>query len=195
MKKNVLLILLMATIISACGEAGIQSDISQVVETDPVTVTLDVPAVAVGQLINETPPVTVETGEINITSDEFDEYMDELQRFTINKIWYKVEGFNAGNEADLDVTLNIISGGSSTELLETTIVDAHLQTDDVLLFDKAAPGDVNPAAVSVIESALLNGTSFKIELVLVGRNVTFQTTSDTFDFLFKFDVTARVQLD
>ena len=148
MKKNVLLILLMATIISACGEAGIQSDISQVVETDPVTVTLDVPAVAIGQLINETPPVTVETGEINIT-----------------------------------------------ELLETTIVDAHLKTEDVLLFDKAAPGDVNPAAVSVIESALLNGTSFKIELVLVGKNVTFQTASDTFDFLFKFDVTARVQLD
>lgn len=195
MKKNVLLILLMATIISACGEAGIQSDISQVVETDPVTVTLDVPAVAIGQLINETPPVTVETGEINITSDEFDEYMDELQRFTINKIWYKVEGFNAGNEADLGVTLNIISGGNSTELLETTIVDAHLKTEDVLLFDKAAPGDVNPAAVSVIESALLNGTSFKIELVLVGKNVTFQTASDTFDFLFKFDVTARVQLD
>ena len=195
MKKNLLLILLMATIISACGEAGIQSDISQVVETDPVTVTIDLPAQAVGVLVDETPPVTVETGEINITSDEFDEYMDELQRFTINKIWYKVEGFDAGNEADLDITLNIISGGNSIELLETSIVDAHLKTDDVLLFDKAAPGDVNPAAVSVIESALLNGTSFKIELVLVGRNVRFQTTSDTFDFLFKFDVTARVQLD
>lgn len=185
----------MATIISACGEAGIQSDISQVVETDPVTVTIDLPAQAVGVLVDETPPVTVETGEINITSDEFDEYMDELQRFTINKIWYKVEGFDAGNEADLDITLNIISGGNSIELLETSIVDAHLKTDDVLLFDKAAPGDVNPAAVSVIEGALLNGTSFKIELVLVGRNVRFQTTSDTFDFLFKFDVTARVQLD
>tara|TARA_R110001592_G_scaffold120727_1_gene325394 strand:+ start:2714 stop:3301 length:588 start_codon:yes stop_codon:yes gene_type:complete len=195
MKKNLLLILLMATIISACGEAGIQSDISQVVETDPVTVTIDLPAQAVGVLVDETPPVTVETGEINITSDEFDEYMDELQRFTINKIWYKVEGFDAGNEADLDITLNIISGGNSIELLETSIVDAHLKTDDVLLFDKAAPGDVNPAAVSVIEGALLNGTSFKIELVLVGRNVRFQTTSDTFDFLFKFDVTARVQLD
>lgn len=196
MKKNLLLILLMATIISACGEAGIQSDISQAVETDPVTVTIDVPAQFVGQFIPEAPnPVTVRTGDINITADEFEEYMDELQRFTINKIWYRVEGFDAGNEADLDVTLNIISGGNSTELLETTIVDAHTRTDNVLLFDKAAPGDVNPAAISVIESSLLNGTSFVIEMVLTGKNMTFQTTSDTFDFLFKFDVTARVQLD
>tara|TARA_R110000796_G_scaffold252596_1_gene388385 strand:+ start:29559 stop:30149 length:591 start_codon:yes stop_codon:yes gene_type:complete len=196
MKKNLLLILLMATIISACGEAGIQSDISQAVETDPVTVTIDVPAQFVGQFIAVAPnPVTVRTEEINITADEFEEYMDELQRFTINKIWYRVEGFDQGNEADLDVTLNIISGGSSTELLETTIVDAHLKTEDVQLFDKAAPGDVNPAAISVIESSLLNGTSFVIEMVLTGKNMTFQSTSDTFDFRFKFDVTARVQLD
>ena len=196
MKKNLLLILLMATIISACGEAGIQSDISQAVETDPVTVTIDVPAQFVGQFIAVAPnPVTVRTEEINITADEFEEYMDELQRFTINKIWYRVEGFDQGNEADLDVTLNIISGGSSTELLETTIVDAHLKTEDVQLFDKAAPGDVNPAAISVIESSLLNGTSFVIEMVLTGKNMTFQSTSDTFNFRFKFDVTARVQLD
>ncbi|WP_339696200.1 hypothetical protein [uncultured Roseivirga sp.] len=197
MKKNLLLILLMATIISACGEAGIQSDISQAVETDPVTVTIDVPAQFVGQFIDVAPnPVTVRTEEINITSDEFDEYSgDELKRFTINKIWYKIEDFDQGNEADLDVTLNIISGGSSTELLETTIVDAHLKTEDVQLFDKAAPGDVNPAAISVIESSLLNGTSFVIEMVLTGKNMTFQSTSDTFNFRFKFDVTARVQLD
>ncbi|KYG82678.1 hypothetical protein [Roseivirga echinicomitans] len=195
MKKNLLLILLMATIISACGEAGIQSDISQVVETDPVTVTIDLPAQAVGVLVNETPAITVETGDISITSDEFGEYGDQLQRFTINKIWYKLQGFDAGNEADLDITLNIISEGTTTKLLETTVVDAHTKTDDVLLFDKAAPGDVNSAAVSVIEGALLNGTSFKIELVLVGKNVRFQSSSDSFDFLFKFDVTARVQLD
>lgn len=185
----------MATIISACGDAGIQSDISQVVETDPITVTIDLPAQAVGVLVNETPAITVETDDISITSDEFAEYTDELQRFTINKIWYKLQGFDAGNEADLDITLNIINEGTTTKLLETTVVDAHTKTDDVLLFDKAAPGDVNAAAVSVIEGALLNGTSFKIELVLVGKNVRFQSSSDSFDFLFKFDVTARVQLD
>ncbi|WP_323757043.1 hypothetical protein [Roseivirga sp.] len=195
MKKNLLFILLMATIISACGDAGIQSDISQVVETDPITVTIDLPAQAVGVLVNETPAITVETDDISITSDEFAEYTDELQRFTINKIWYKLQGFDAGNEADLDITLNIINEGTTTKLLETTVVDAHTKTDDVLLFDKAAPGDVNAAAVSVIEGALLNGTSFKIELVLVGKNVRFQSSSDSFDFLFKFDVTARVQLD
>ncbi|MGW8122114.1 hypothetical protein ACV07N_05590 [Roseivirga echinicomitans] len=187
---------MMATIISACGEAGIQSDISKIVEIDPVDVALDVDPLLVGQFVPiAANPATFTSDPITIVSDEFEEYMDELQRFTINKIWYKIEGFDSGSEADLDVTLNIISGGNKTELLVTTIVDAHTRTEYVTLFDKASPGSVNPAGISVIESALLDGSSFRIEMVIRGENMTLSSTREEFSFQFKFDVTARVQLD
>ncbi len=186
----------MVGLLYSCGEAGIQSDISQIVDVDPISVTIDVSPLFVGQRIDETPSTSVNTEDINITSDEFDEYSDELQKFTINQIYFTLSGFDAGNEADLDVDMNIIfNGGSSIPLLSTVIVDAHTQTAKVLLYTKSNPGSVNQTAISGIESALLNGTSFQIEMDIVGRDVLFQSTSDTFQFQFQFDVTARVQLD
>lgn len=190
-----LLACLMGSLFS-CGEAGIQSDISQIVDVDPISVTINVPPLLVGQRIDETPSTSVNTGDINITSEEFDEYSDELQRFTINQIYYSLSGIDAGNETDLDVDMSIVfAGGSRIPLLSTVIVDAHAQSTQVLLFDKAAPGTVNQTAIAGIESALLNGTSFVIEMELVGRDVLLNSSSDTFQFQFKFDVTARVQLD
>lgn len=195
MKKNLLFTLFFAAVISACGEAGIQSDISQVFETDPVSVTVT-PGVAIGQTIAVTPTQSVETGDIDITGAEFEEYLDEIERITINKIFYSIEGFDQGNEADLDIEMNIIFPGQSPQfLLSTTIEDAHLNSSDVLLFDKASPGQVSTSAIESLETAIFNRTSFRIELEIMGRNVTFQTTSDEFQFLFAFDVTARVQLD
>ena len=89
----------------------------------------------------------------------------------------------------------VLNGGSSIPMLSTVVVDAQTQTAQVLLYDKANPGSVNSVAISGIESALLNGTSFVLEMNIVGRNVRFQSASDQFQFQFKFDVTARVQLD
>lgn len=180
----------------SCGEAGIQSDISQIVDVDPINVRIDIAPIFVGQDIDETPPTSVQTSPINITSDEFSEYSDELQSFKINQIYYTLSGIEAGNEADLDVDMSIIfNGGSSIPLLSTLIVDAQTQTARVLLYDKTNPGSVNATAISGIESALLNGTSFVLEMEIVGRNVRFQSSSEEFQFQFQFDVTARVQLD
>jgi hypothetical protein len=197
MKKiSFCLLSLVVGVVCSCGEAGIQSDISQIVDVDPISVSIDIPPLLIGQTIDVTPPTTVNTGAINITSDEFAEYSDELQRFTINQIYYTLSGIDAGNEADLDIDMNIIlNGGSSIPMLSTVIVDAQTQTAQVLLYDKANSGSVNAVAISGIESALLNGTSFVLEMNIVGRNVRFQSSSDQFQFQFKFDVTARVQLD
>ena len=196
MKNNLIFTLIFAAVLSACGEAGIQSDISQVFKTDRLDVTINIPALAIGQTVAATPATSVETDDIDIASEEFEDYLDELERITINKIFYSIEGFDQGNEADLDIDLNIIFPGQAPQfLLSATIEDAHLNTSNVLLFDKDAPGQVSTGAIASLENAILTGTSFKIELEIVGRNVTFQTTSDEFQFLFAFDVTARVQLN
>ena len=197
MKKiSFCLLTLIVGLVYSCGEAGIQSDISQIVDVDPISVSIDIPPLLIGQTISETPPTTVNTGAINITSDEFAEYSDELRSFTINQIYYTLSGIDAGNEADLDIDMNIVlNGGSSIPMLSTVVVDAQTQTAQVLLYDKANSGSVNSVAISGIESALLNGTSFVLEMNIVGRNVRFQSASDQFQFQFKFDVTARVQLD
>jgi hypothetical protein len=180
----------------SCGEAGIQSDISQIVDVDPISISIDVLPIFIGQSVDETSPRTVSTGPIDITSSEFSDYTDELQKFTINKIYYTIRGFDQGNEADLDVDMNVIlNGGNSIPVLSTLIVDVQNQTAKVLLYDKTNPGSVSAAAISGIEGALLNGNSFVIEMVVVGRNVIFQSTSDEFQFQFEFDITARVQLD
>jgi hypothetical protein len=180
----------------SCGEAGIQSDISQIVDVDPISISIDILPIFIGQSVDETSPRTVSTGPIDITSSEFSDYTDELQKFTINKIYYTIRGFDQGNEADLDVDMNVIlNGGNSIPVLSTLIVDVQSQTAKVLLYDKTNPGSVNAAAISGIEGALLSGNSFVIEMVVVGRNVIFQSSSDEFQFQFEFDITARVQLD
>lgn len=196
MKKNLLAFLSLAVVTFGCGEAGIQSDISQVAEIDPIEVSLEVPPGFVGVPVAQTPERTVQTDNINISSDEFDEYLEDVQKFTINKIWYTVENFNSPNEGDLEVEMNIVfSGQASQNLLSTTIQDLQTITGDVQLYDKASPGDVNAAAISDLEAAMKNGDSFRIELVLVGKDVTLHSQQVDFGLIFKFDVTARVQLD
>ncbi len=195
MRKTFYLIACMALVILGCGDAGVQSDVSKNISIDPISVQLSVPAVAVGMLVPQTPPIDVNTGQINISSDEFDEYLEDAERFTINQITYTIDNFPAGSSADLDIDMTIqLQGQNPQQLLTTRIDNVQNNPVDVLLFDKDAPGSVNAAAITSLEQALKDGTSFQVAMTIVGEDVTLQTQDVDFNFIFKFDVTARVQL-
>jgi|GEM_PF-762170 len=195
MRKTFYLIACMALVILGCGDAGVQSDVSKNISIDPISVQLSVPAVAVGMLVPQTPPIDVNTGQINISSDEFDEYLEDAERFTINQITYTIDNFPAGSSADLDIDMTIqLQGQNPQQLLTTRIDNVQNNPVDVLLYDKDAPGSVNAAAITSLEQALKDGTSFQVAMTIVGEDVTLQTQDVDFNFIFKFDVTARVQL-
>ncbi|MBO3698289.1 hypothetical protein [Roseivirga sp. E12] len=195
MRKTFYLIACLTLVLWGCGDAGVQSDVSKNIEIDPIAVRLSVPALVVGQLVPQTPPINVNTGQIDISSDEFDEYLDDTEKFTINQITYTIDNFPAGSSADLDIDMTIeLQGQSVQQLLSIRVDNVQNNPVDVLLYDKNAPGSVNAAAITSLEQALKDGTSFRVGMTLVGEDVTLQTQDVDFNFIFKFDVTARIQL-
>ena len=196
MQKRLLPFLSLLLIIWGCGEAGIQSDISKNVEIDPIDIELSVQPFLVGQDIEETPPVPVSTGTIDISDNEFSEYLDDATKFTINKITYSIVNFPNGSRADLDLNIDIaIAGGGSQDLLEILIEDAQDNVDDVILYQAGTSGNVSASAIQALEQALLNSQTFEMDIEIVGRNVNLQEENVNFQIVFKFDVTTRLQLD
>lgn len=202
MKKVFLLAFTFSLFTLACGDAGIESDISKLVEIDPLTVSLTVPNIAIGQRIPVTPPIIINTDEINFGDSDFEDYdLGEIESYAVNEMFYSIEGFEPGlgtsaNEADLQVDMNIVfEGGDPEFLLSTTISDIQNNVDNILLFDKSNPGSVRIEVIQNLERSLLNGRSFALQLVMEGRDVLLQSTNQDFDIAFKFDVTVRVQLN
>jgi hypothetical protein len=201
MKKTFLLLSIFLVFTLGCGEVGFESDISKLIEIDPLSVSIDIPALALGQRVPETPAIVVQTDPINFGDDAFDDYdLGEIERYSINEIYYSIEGFDPGsgnsiNEADLEVNMSIaFDGGNGQSLVNTNIANVQNNVTDVKLFDKLNPGSVNSSTIQALEQALLNGGSFALELEMIGRDVLLQTVSQNFNIVFKFDVTVRVQL-
>ncbi len=191
MRKTFLMMIATAAILWSCGDAGVQSDISQNVAIDPIAVQLSVPPILVGQQVDEIPPINVNSGVIDISGEDFEEYLDDAERFTLNEITYSIEGFPAGSQADLQISVAIsVQGGTAVDLLTTTVPDAQNNATDAILYPSA---NANQAGVNALENALLNGQSFEMDIELIGRDVTLSQSEVEFDLIFRFDVTARVQ--
>ena len=183
-------------ILSRCGEAGVQSDVSKNIEIDPIQLSLEVPPALIAQIVQQTPPIDVNTGNINIGDEDFSEYLEDATNFTINQITYSVENFPADSQADLDVELDIqIQRQQRQDLLTTIVDDVQNNTSDVLLYSNGSPVNVSHSAIGDLEQALRNGDSFQLFMTIVGRDVVLQQRSVDFSFVFKFDVTARIELD
>ncbi|NVK84557.1 MAG: hypothetical protein HWE21_09570 [Cytophagia bacterium] len=196
MQKRLLPFLSLLLVIWGCGEAGVQSDISKGIEVDPVDVQLSVPALLVGQDIDETPPTQVSTGAIDISDNDFSEYLDDATSFTINSISYSIINFPSGSRADLDLNIDIaVAGGALQDLLEILVQDAQNNSEDVMLYTADAPGNVSPTAIQALEQALLNSQTFEMDIEIIGRNVNLSQSDVDFQIVFKFDVTTRLQLD
>lgn len=196
MRKPLYFLMACILILSGCGEAGVQSDVSKNIEIDPIQVNPEVPALLVGQRVPQTPPIDVNTGNIDIGGQDFNDYLEDATNFTINQITYSVENFPSGSEANLDVELDIqIQNQQRQDLLTSTVANAQNNTDDVMLYSSGTPGNVSAAAIGALEQALKNGDSFQLFMTIVGRDVLLQQQSVDFSFVFKFDVTARIELD
>ena len=201
MKKNIFLVLTILLASYGCGDAGFESDISKLVEIDPLNVSIDIPALALGIRVPETPGISVVTDPISFGDDAFEDYdLGEIERYTINEIYYSIVGFDPGagaalNEADLEVNMGIsFNGGGIQSLVNTTISDVQNNIKDVKLYDRDNPGSVSASTIQGLEQSLLSGGSFAMELDMIGRDVLLQTVSQNFNIVFKFDVTVRVRL-
>ncbi|WP_288342579.1 hypothetical protein [uncultured Roseivirga sp.] len=196
MQKRLLPLLSLLLVIWGCGEAGFQSDISKNVEIDPINVQLSVPAIFVGQDIDETPPIDASTGVIDISDNEFSDYLDDATKFTINKISYSIVNFPSGSRADLDMDIDVaIAGGQNQDLLEILIADAQNNVEDVILYEAGTPGNVSAIAIQDLEQALFNSQTFELDIEIIGRDVNLSQSDVDFQIVFKFDVTTRLQLD
>lgn len=195
MKKVIPALLAAVLVFYGCGEAGFQSDISKNIEIDPITTSLTVDDLLVGQLVPEIPPVEVRTGVIDF-GDDFEDFLDDAEFFQINEMAFSIINFPGGNSTDLDIEMQVsIAGGAYQQLLSTNVQNAQNSNSKIVIYSKSNPGTVNSGTINALESALLNGQEFEMQVVVTGTDVTLQAAVIDFDIVFGFDVTARIQLN
>jgi len=196
MKNKLLLFFLSPLLLFGCGEAGFESDISKNIEIDPISMNITVPAPLVGQFVPETPPTSVSTGQIDITGDDFEDFLSDAEFFKINQISYSLENFPSNSSGDLYVEVSVsISGGQFLPLVATTFEDLQNNSQDIIIYSESNQSNVNSSTIADLEQGLLNGQPFEMRIDATGRDITVQTTSIDFDVIFKYDVTARIQLN
>ena len=205
MQKRLLPLLSLLLVIWGCGEAGFQSDVSKGIEIDPINVSFSVPALLVNQTINvaalpqsqqDELTTSEQTDLIEISTDDFDDYISDAEKFTVNEITYRIDGFPTGSRADLELSISVTLEGSQAtfDLIDTTIEDVQTKTTDVQLY----PGTgVNASGIAQLETALKDRSGFylNIEVRVAGSDVVLTSEDVDFDIIFGFDVTARLQLD
>ncbi len=205
MQKRLLPLLSLLLVIWGCGEAGFQSDVSKRIEIEPRSISFSVPASIKDQTINvadlpqsqqDQLTASDRTDLIEISTDDFDDYISDAEKFTINEITYRIDGFPTGSRADLELSISVTLEGSQAtfDLIDTTIEDVQTKTTDVQLY----PGTgVNSSGIAQLETALKDRSGFylDIEVRVVGSDVVLTSEDVDFDIIFGFDVTARLQLD
>lgn len=189
MKKLFYLFLLAPVLfIVACGEAGVESDISKVTE---ISFTIN------ANDLNDRTPV-YETESINFAADEFEEFIGDAKKFTLNNLTVEMSGLGSDVEPDLQLYLDVDVNNTAdpddgTKLL--SLSKSIFNGKRIVLFDKDGGGaalDANNEVVRTLETAILNG-----EIVQVGISAVTIGDLLTEDLVLTFywDLTARVQLD
>ncbi len=207
MKKNFLLLLICTAFVFSCGEAGVESDISKISELNFEVTVADFTDVG-GFLV-------ADLGEsIDPASEEFDEYLGDVENYFINKVEIQIKDYTSGPNDPVIVFIGAGAGpiantlgpniiqedsrlGGSTPLI-TSLTDANgkiTNTDRVTLFNRKNPSEglvnsTNPGLQQVL-TALTNSTPFegRMQVALQGA------LSGPFTITIFFDLTARVQLD
>lgn len=197
MRSKYLLFALISVFLWGCGEAGVESDISKLIDTDPIEVNVSVDPFLVNQTVASTPVTTVYAYNV-VETEEFEEYLDDAETFTLNFISYTVENFPSGSSADmlLDVSIAIGGGNNYLDLMSLRIDDVQNNPEDVKIYEAGSNlGAVNASTVGQLESALLQGQTFDMRIEISGEDVTLTQPDADFDLIFKYDVTARVQFN
>ena len=207
MKKTYLSLMACLILLFACGEAGVESDISKTTEVSYTVTASDFPntgSFAIADL----------TETIDPSSDDFAEYLDDIQNYFINKIEVQITGYTSvaddpeviffgmgagpvGNSLGPNIVLEDARASSTTPLItQMTNTDDELSNSErMVIFDRKTPAnglvDENNAGVMQILTALTNKTAFegRVQVALSG------VLSGPFTVTFFFDLTGRVQLD
>ena len=191
MRQSICLLLLCAFLVFACGDAGVESDISKINEVAYSISHNDINSVN-GIVVSQS---------LDISGDEFDQYLDDVQNYVLNTIHYQVSDYENANsgETDISITIRIDFNNTTTvgdgDVLLNTTIDNLSNSERVLLYTRASEtntGLADPNVVLSLEQAVLNRQSFimEIEATRSGDDV-----SDDFTITFFLDITARVQLD
>lgn len=208
LKNKFFLILLSATLLWGCGEAGVQSDVSKVTEISFDIAAGDFTPVA-GFLLADLRQV------VDPTEEEFSEYRDDVENYIVNKLEIQITnytvtgndptvvffGMGAGPIGNL-LGPNIISEDSRTSN-NTPLIDALTDandkitnTDKIVIFDRSNESNglilSTNAGIQQVLSALENNSQFegRVQVATQGGALT-----GGFTVTFFFDLTARVQLD
>lgn len=190
MRKLLNLLFALPLLILGCGDAGVVSDISKISD-----VSFDITAADLNTTIGQTRGESVDFG-----STDFEDYVSQAQRFTLNDLKIEVSGLTGTPTSTLDISIridlnnNIASATDGDNLLTVVNVPVANTTSPILLFstDATNPGIANATVVEALENALLNARAVQIE-VTASKNGADLT--ENFAIKFLFDLTARVDLD
>ena len=208
LKNKFFLILLSATLLWGCGEAGVESDVSKVTEISFEISSDDFTPIG-GFLLADLREV------VNPVEEEFSEYRDDVENYIVNKLEIQITeytvtgndptvvffGMGAGPVGNL-LGPNIIQEDSristNTPLIDalTDANDRITNTDKILIFDRS--NEANGLILSTndgiqqVLTALRNSTLFEGRLQVATQG---GALTGGFKVTLFFDLTARVQLD
>lgn len=205
MKKILLLSSLLFAFLLGCGEAGIETDISKVIEFD-VTIDQDAP-----QITFENQSYLLATHLIDPASDEFSEYSADIKEYIINEIELDIVSIqsNAGIEMqyfgigealtpDGGIIANWIATVFQNNLYEALTNNGKLAVvSDLLIYSASKPNEDLTEEFGVInlshfQEKLSNGQPGRIALYLYDDNL---PSEFLINIKIKVDLTARTQLD
>lgn len=190
MRKTFLLLTVVSFLFYACGEAGVESDISKIAEIDFSVSSADINGV-VGSTISQS---------VDFADSEFEDYLADVEKFTLEKLEFEISGLTGAPATTLDLEIRIDLSNNTANmtdgraLLSIANVPVANTTSPVLLYntDSSDPGIANASVVAALEQAILNKSTIEIELT---SSKSGADLSENFNIKFLFDLTARVNLD
>lgn len=186
--KKLFYLFLLAPVLSivACGEAGVESDISKITEISFTA--------SANQLNGATGQTNTES--VNFAAEEFEEFVGDAKNFTLNELAFEISDLDNPTSATLSFDLRVDftnsadanDGQSLLSLQNAAIANGNR----IVLFDKNGGGAANASVVQSLENAILNGETVQIEISATKNG---EPLTEDFVLTFFWDLTARVDLD
>lgn len=188
MSKKIVLFWLLALVIVACGEEGVETDIEKT-----TVVAFEISK----DEVNATPNGTYQLKkEIDFAQEEFKAYINDTKDFKIERLQIEISGFDEAVAASLIKQLEVEVAAEGLIYEFITANDLRIEnTGKVLLFE------INNPFSLLSEEQILTLESIS-EYVLAQRPLAFDLEADfegplnsDFTITFYFDMVARVALD
>ena len=166
-----------------CGELGVETDISRTVE---VVFEVD------KEQVNRSSDFYQLRQTIDFAADDFAEYIDDAQRFTIERLSYELQNMKIFEGRTNDLIINAIIDREEFKLLSAEQMREN--TGRVVLYEEGSSNNLLTAEqIQVLEQIASRSLERKSSDVAVIANFSGPLGSD-FKMIFYFDIVARVEL-